>query len=503
VGLGVDRITIALIYFIYGLAFFSMGLAVTLEVGRGSDERLRWALRPLAGFALLHGGHEWLEMFELLKVLPLQYSAPLFWTSLRVGLLAYSFLSLAAFGAALLTPNERMRRLSLMVPLGMATVWGFGILVLRSQIAVGSELWDAADVWTRYVLAIPSALMASAGLVAQQRAFRRVGMARFGQDSLWAAIAFAWYGVVGQSFTRPSPLFPSNIINQNLFLDLFGFPIQLLRAVAAIVAAIFVIRFLRSFEVETQRHITELQTARLEESERREALRGELLKRVVAAQEAERQRIGRELHDETGQALTAIGLGLRGVASTLQQDVDKAGLNLRQLEALANHSLTELQRLISDLRPSHLDDLGLGSALRWYAGEVETRVPLKVHVDIKGESKVLPTELNTGLFRVAQEALTNVMKHSGAFRVHVRLSYDSKCITLEVQDDGSGFDLGVTAMDSARPAWGLAGMRERATLLGGRFYVESEIGKGTLVGMIVPIDADREGCDDNPHDTGG
>ena len=501
--LDVDRITIALIYFIYGLAFFSMGLAVTLEAGRGSDERLRWALRPLAGFALLHGGHEWLEMFELLKVLPLQYAAPLFWTSLRVGLLAYSFLSLAAFGAALLTPNERMRRLSLMVPLGMATVWGFGVLVLRSRIALGSELWDAADVWTRYVLAIPSALMASAGLVAQQRAFRRVGMARFGQDSLWAAIAFAWYGIVGQMFTRPSPLFPSNIVNQNLFLDLFGFPVQLLRAAAAALAATFVIRFLRSSEVETHRRIDELQAARLEEFERREAMRGELLKRVVAAQEAERQRIGRELHDETGQALTAIGLGLRGVASTLQNDVEKAGQNLRQLENLANHSLTELQRLISDLRPSHLDDLGLASALRWYVGEVETRVPLNVHVDIQGEAAILPTEVNTGLFRVAQEALTNIVKHSNALNAYVRLNFNPKSITLEIQDDGGGFDLGVTAMDSARPAWGLAGMRERANLLDGRFYVESEIGKGTLVGMIVPTDADREECDEDPLDSGG
>jgi hypothetical protein len=135
----VDRITIALIFFVYGLAFFSMGMAITLEAGRGTDERLRWALRPLAGFGLLHGAHEWLEMFELLKVLPLQFEAPLFWTSIRIGMLAFSFLSLAAFGAALLTPNELMRRLALMVPVGMATIWGFGVLVLRGRIPLGMD----------------------------------------------------------------------------------------------------------------------------------------------------------------------------------------------------------------------------------------------------------------------------------------------------------------------------------------------------------------------------
>jgi signal transduction histidine kinase len=327
-------------------------------------------------------------------------------------------------------------------------------------------------------------------------------MARFGRDSLWAAVAFAWYGVVGQVFTRPSPLFPSNVVNQTLFLEIFGFPVQLLRAGAAIVVAIFVIRFLRSFEVETQRQIDELQEARLAEARRREELRGELLKRVVAAQEAERQRIGRELHDETGQALTAIGLGLRGAGSSLRQDIDKAAQTLRQLEGMVNESLTELQRLISDLRPSHLDDLGLDSTLRWYAGEVENRVPIQVHVEVDGEKYDLATEVNTGLFRVAQEALTNIVKHANANNAFVRLKYNHKCIQLEVEDDGIGFVLGVTTTGSSRPAWGLAGMQERATLLDGKFDIQSEVGKGTMITMMVPTDADSEGCDEYSFDSG-
>jgi signal transduction histidine kinase len=271
---------------------------------------------------------------------------------------------------------------------------------------------------------------------------------------------------------------------------------------AAVTVAFFVIRFLRSFEVETQRQIDELQEARFAESKRREELRGELLKRVVSAQEAERQRIGRELHDETGQALTAIGLGLRGAGSALRQDVDKAEQTLRQLEVMANESLTELQRLISDLRPSHLDDLGLASTLRWYAGEVETRVPIRVHVDVDGERYDLSPEVKTGLFRVAQEALTNIIKHADADNAYVRLNYNKKCVQLEVEDDGIGFVLGVTLTGSARPAWGLAGMRERATLLDGKFDIKSEVGKGTRVAIMVPTDADSEGCDEYPFDPG-
>lgn len=498
-----DVPSIALIFFFYGLAFFSMGLAVTLEAGRGSDERLRYALRPLALFGFLHGTHEWLEMFQILGILPGQDTAPLAWQSIRIALLAFSFLSLAAFGSALLAPTRRFRRVALLVPLLLAAIWGFGVLALRGNYPVSSELWVVADVWSRYVLAIPSALLATAGLIRQQREFRRVGLERFGRDTLWAAVAFAWYGLVGQIFVAPSPLPPSNVVNSTLFFELFGFPVQLLRATVAIIGAFFVIRFLRASEVETQRHIAKLQEERLREAERRESLRGELLGRVVAAQEAERQRIGRELHDETGQALTAIGLGLRGVSSILREDVDKAAGNMRHLEGLVVHSLTELQRLISDLRPSHLDDLGLASALRWYAGEVETRVPLKIRVNVDGEDRDLPAPVKTGLFRIAQEALTNVVKHANADNVEVRLIFEIDGVQLEVIDDGSGFNPQILSKDSSRPSWGLAGMEERAALFKGRFQLESADGEGTRVRVTVPYQELSEEYDDDTSNVGG
>jgi len=207
----VSNSTIALIFFFYGLAFFSMGLAITLEVGRASDSRLRRALLPLAGFGWIHAIHEWLEMFIVLGALPLLEAQPLAWESLRIGLLTFSFLSLAAFGASLLSPNENIRRMSLLVPLLLAAVWGFGVLFFRGWFTLSDGLWDVIDVWTRYVVGIPAALLASAGLIAQQRAFRRAGMVQFGRDSLWAAVAFAWYGLVGQMFTRESALPPSTV----------------------------------------------------------------------------------------------------------------------------------------------------------------------------------------------------------------------------------------------------------------------------------------------------
>jgi signal transduction histidine kinase len=488
----------AFIYFVYGLAFFSMGLLVALEGGRASDERLRHALRPLAAFGLLHGLHEWMDMFEQLKLLPAYVEGLVLWQGLRLAMLSFSFLSLSAFGASLLAPTRQFRRLSLSVPLVQVTVWGLGAFLLKAQLGQTQALIDAAHAWTRYTLAIPAALLASAGLVAQQRAFRRAGLARFSRDSLWAAVAFAWYGLVGQLFVHASVLPPSNLINEQLFLRVFGFPVQLLRAVAAMAASVFIIRFLRAFEVETQRHIAELQAARVQEAERREALRGELLRRVVAAQEAERQRIARELHDATGQSLTALGLGLRGVSTILQGEAPSppaAATKLRQLETLAASSLDELRRLIADLRPSHLDDLGLPAALRWYAKEVQQHTSLEVDVQIDGQQRATSAPVRIALFRVAQEALNNVVKHSGATRVCMRLAFEGDTVQLQVEDNGRGLPLapapGLAGANGGRAAWGLLGMQERAELLGGRFEISSRPGQGTRVTVIVPAVAEE------------
>jgi signal transduction histidine kinase len=235
----------------------------------------------------------------------------------------------------------------------------------------------------------------------------------------------------------------------------------------------------------------ELQAARLEDAERREALRGELLRRVVEAQEAERQRLARELHDETGQALTAIGLGLRGVSSMISQDEDKAESQLRHLEGLTSHSLNELRRIIADLRPTHLDDLGLAATLRWYTNDVQSWSDLKIDFQVSGPACELSTELKTALFRIAQEALTNTVKHADATKVEVRLQYSSQDVKLQVRDDGIGFDP-LRINHTGRPPWGLEGMRERAALLGGVVRVTSVIGKGTLVDVEFPCQCPQQ-----------
>ena len=219
------------VYFVYGLAFFSMGLLVAVEGGRASDVRLRRALPPLAGFGFVHALHEWMEMYVLMGH-PSNLDVSILW-GIQLATLAFSFISLAAFGSFLLADTEIARRLILLIPIGLQAIWVFGLYSFRGQYSE-QVLWDVADVWTRYTLAIPASVLTALGLIVQQRAFRRSGLIRFGQDALWAAITFGWYGLVGQVFTKATPLFPSNVINQQMFADLFGFPIQMFRAIVAV-----------------------------------------------------------------------------------------------------------------------------------------------------------------------------------------------------------------------------------------------------------------------------
>lgn len=475
-----------LIYFFYGLSFFSMGLAISLELGHSSETEFAKALPPLAGFGLVHGSHEWFEMFLLLNPELVADPAYRWIVSLRILLLASSFLMLIAFGARLIAGSSR-RQMYLTILLAVGLVWGAGLIWVNAALPVDSQRAVAADVYTRYSLAIPGAALTVWGLLLQRRHFIGMGMPGFGRDVLIAAIAFGLYGGIGQLFASPSAAFPSGLPSAPLFLQWFGFPIQVFRAAMAMIAAISIIHSLRAFEVENRQRIEALRQAQLAEQQRLEATRAELLHRTVKAQESERQRIARELHDETGQTLTALGLGLRGLAGLIASDPERAAQQARQLETLAVNGLDELQRLVSGLHPPQLDDLGLMAALRWYANQIKERYGLAVQIYSQGTPIELPIEVRTVVFRIAQEAITNAIRHADASQVCIRLDFTPARLCLQVEDNGRGFDVEAALSDAAvRPCWGLLGIMERAALIGGACQITSQPGKGTQVKLCVP-----------------
>ncbi len=235
-----------------------------------------------------------------------------------------------------------------------------------------------------------------------------------------------------------------------------------------------------------------------EEAQRHERLLGELLRQIVSAQETERQRIARELHDATGQSLTAVGLGLRGVETQLSQsscdpELSSLATQVKELRTFSQNALGELRNIISDLRPPQLDELGLGAALRWYAQAYARRRAVPVDLIIEGNDDRLPADYRTVLFRIAQESLTNIAKHAHAEQVAVRLHVGDDSVNLEIADDGIGFDPSLPEQLARQPGvgWGVVGMRERALLLGGTCVIDTAPGKGTCVRVTAPLNHER------------
>lgn len=476
------------VFFFYGLSFFSMGLAILLEISRASQLDFARALRPLAWFGLIHGSHEWFEMFLLIQAgSQPDFQPPEYVDTVRLVLLATSFFCLIAFGVRLITGsiNPNLWRL---IMLFSVVIWLLGLVWIFYTQPSEIRRTISADVYTRYSLAIPGAALTAWGLLIQRRQFIRAGMYSFGRDVALAALAFALYGGIGQLFASPSSIFPSQYLNSLQFINWFGFPVQVFRAAMACMAAVFIIRSLRAFEVENQRQIDALREAQLAERRRLEELRAELLHRTVETQEAERQRIAQELHDEIGQSLTALGLGLRGLRKMIENNPQRAEQQAEQLQTVATSGLDELQRMVAGLRPPHLDELGLLAALRWYSSETVSRYGLPVNLNSSGNGQELPLNVRVVLFRIAQEAITNVVRHANATHADINLSISETQVNLQVEDDGQGFDVqAVLAAGMHHSCWGLLGMIERADLVGGTCKINSQIGKGTLVEVLVKL----------------
>jgi signal transduction histidine kinase len=204
------------------------------------------------------------------------------------------------------------------------------------------------------------------------------------------------------------------------------------------------------------------------------------LRRVVAGQELERQRLARELHDETGQALTSILLGLKTIEEAGDgQDVRKSILELRELVV---GTLQDVRRLAVELRPKALDDFGLVAALQRLAETFAEQTGIRVHVQaVLGDSR-LSGETETALYRIVQEALTNVIKHAQAQTVSVVLTRKDDRVVAVIEDDGRGFD----PADTSDERLGLLGMGERIALVNGQLSVESRPGEGTTIAVEVP-----------------
>jgi signal transduction histidine kinase len=211
-----------------------------------------------------------------------------------------------------------------------------------------------------------------------------------------------------------------------------------------------------------------------------ERVASDALKRVVSGQELERRRLARELHDETGQALTSILLGLKGIEEA--KDEGELRQSVLQLRELVVQTLQDVRRLAVELRPKALDDFGLVPALEHLGAAFAEQTGIPVHVEAALGNARLADETETALYRIVQEALTNVIKHARASTVSVVLTRKEGRVVAVIEDDGRGFD----PDDTSDERLGLLGMRERIALVDGNLSVEPRPGEGTTIVVEVP-----------------
>ncbi len=241
----------------------------------------------------------------------------------------------------------------------------------------------------------------------------------------------------------------------------------------------------------------QMEKARLLEAvgEQREQLRA-LNNRLTAAQEEKQKQLARELHDELGQALTAISINLVAIEEELPTECRaRLGERLQEAIILTDQTLEKIRKLSLDLRPLMLDELGLVPALRSYVKQYAKRVKIKGRFEAVGLEQRLSPEVETALFRIAQEALTNVVRHAQASQVQLYLQRKKGAIVTIIQDNGQGFDVASIVRHShvaSEGGTGLLGIQERVALLGGVFDIQSTPGQGTCLTIEIPCEDKNE-----------
>jgi PAS domain S-box-containing protein len=209
-----------------------------------------------------------------------------------------------------------------------------------------------------------------------------------------------------------------------------------------------------------------------------------LTSHIQNVREEERTNIAREIHDELGQQLTVMKMDVSWINKKLVTDDEIIKEKVKGMLTMLDETVKSVRRISSELRPSLLDDLGLTAAMEWQLFEIKKRSGIKINFNAPEKELKLPDLIKTGLFRIFQESLTNVIRHAGAKSVKVNLEQKDHQLTLSIEDDGKGFDKGKIA---DKRTLGILGMKERTSMIGGTYEINSIPGKGTVVEVVIPM----------------
>jgi signal transduction histidine kinase len=455
-------------FFLYGQVFFVVGLAIASQSRRHSRLALTKSLPFLAIFGLANGLAQWGYVF-----IPIQatYLAPRWIAALQfvqVSFLALSFAALMRFGLQLMAPRPVPQVVATWLPVGLLLAWEISLVASwLVGLARDEVLLTTWEVFGRYLLAGPSGILAALGLYRYiQQEISPLNLPSIQRHLRMASLSLAALALLNGLVVPDAPFFPANRLNYSLLERTIGVPIQVFLSILGVVLAYSVIRALEIFQIETARVLEEAQRTK-----------------VLAA---DRERIGRELHDGTIQSIYAAGLMLESVAYSINESPHEAAEKLSAVMKALNNTIQDIRRYIFDLRAEpQAEAADLGQSLSSMLRDLHVNTLLSVDMSVDGQDPgSLSAEQRRHILSIVREALTNISRHAQAKRVMLRLQWGLDSLRLRISDDG----LGMAEMPKDGRGQGLRNMRERTMLLGGNLTISGQPGRGTLVDLVVPYE---------------
>ncbi len=453
-----------IVQFVYGLAFFMLGLAIALQSRHSSRLDLARSLGWLAAFGFVHAFVEWGDLF-----IPLQrtYLNPDFISgleNLHLLLLAISFACLFEFGIALLRPLEHPAWLHGTAAAVLAAWFFVTFFPLRSWIHGFQSWYNTGNALARYFIALPGGLLAAFAL--RKHTFQRIvpmNVPHIVRAMQTAGVSLAVYAVAAGLLVPPVSFFPGSWLNADRFSQLFVITPPMIRSLIGLVIAIATIRALEIFDVETRRQIEAIEEQQL-----------------LAA---EHERIGRELHDGALQKVYTAGLLIQS-AQKLAPRESPLESRLSTAVAVLDDAIADLRQNLGKLQPAKPSAVPLEQGLRDLAADPRFRSLVKISLDLDLPAVVgYSSEQNSHILAIVQEALANTVRHAHARHIAIRARRVDGRLMLAVEDDGTGLP------EQVREGHGLRNMRDRAALLQGRLEVRP-MEKGTSVVLDIPWKAE-------------
>jgi signal transduction histidine kinase len=447
-----------LIYFVYGLSFFILGMSISLQSRQYSRLNLARSLSWLAGFGLLHGLNEWGDVFIPIQGQFLNEPTVMVLHSIHYIILALSFAFLLQFGLELFRPLPVKVKWLRLAPMVLFITWLTIPYFIGFQVIHDFQRWSGfVTSIARYTLCFPGAILAGLGLLKQAKTqLAGIGFFRISRMLKIAAGALFAYGFFSGLVVNPSFYFPASFLNFDVFTEFLIIPPTIFRSTIGFILLVAIIRTLEVFNIETDRLIR-----RMEERE------------VITN---ERERIARDIHDGALQQVYAAGL----MAQSLQKKMPAHQIEMDKLLSMINQAIDQLRAFLPQLRPEPAT-VKLISALEVVIEEARRSMEVKTFWNAP-EPLVLPPEQISHIVAFTSEALSNAIRHSHTDHIEVYFDCKQHELILTICDFGQGLPQNIDE------GFGLRNMKDRARLLGANVDFKSNNGGGTRVILTIPME---------------